>query len=159
MKRKISVDFSASRRAVADEGRRGMPSSEPDAFWIMETGGDWHGTGRTGKWLVFVSWDLVDEMWCRIRRVVRKGKLGLGAKVSTRAHPRASDVAVICVYTRDADDKDDVMYVRRELVKLGVTWKTPYKMDADTHAGRYGEGTARYYSDGTEEVLVDRGRS
>jgi transposase len=44
---------------------------------------------------------------------------------------------VICVYTYDVEDEADCSRVRRALHDLGVTWKIPYKTDADTYAGKY----------------------
>lgn len=43
----------------------------------------------------------------------------------------------MCVYTYDWTDEEDVMRVREELRKLGITRKIPYKSDEDTLAGRY----------------------
>ena len=54
---------------------------------------------------------------------------------------------VICVYTDDANDRDDVLRVREELRLLGFTAKLPYKADRVTLEGRYeGDGPiASYY--------------
>ena len=73
--------------------------------------------------------------------------MGSGAKVSTmKPNPLARDpnTKVICVYTYDADDALDCTRVRDELRALGVTWKIPYKTDAQTNAGRYAaDGASR----------------
>jgi hypothetical protein len=69
-----------------------------------------------------------------------EGRLGDSAKVATaRTNPNAvdQDKKVICVYTYDWQDREDVMRIRAELRALGITWKIPYKADADTCAGRY----------------------
>jgi len=44
---------------------------------------------------------------------------------------------VICVYTYDSDDVQDVKRVRASLRELGFVGRLSYKPDADTHAGRY----------------------
>ena len=49
----------------------------------------------------------------------------------------ANDTRLICVYTYDVDDERDCSSVRQALRRLGVTWKIPYKTDADTYAGKY----------------------
>ena len=49
----------------------------------------------------------------------------------------SSENKVICVYSYDADDKEDVMRIRQALREIGVTWKIPYKLDEDTFLGRY----------------------
>jgi hypothetical protein len=74
-----------------------------------------------------------------------RGSLGGSAKVATsRPSPRAKspDLRVICVYTYDWKDEKDVMRVRRELRKLGVTERIAYKADEDTLAGNYSGGQA-----------------
>ncbi len=44
---------------------------------------------------------------------------------------------VICVYTYDWTDFEDVTRVRNELMILGFTQKLGYKTDADTLSGKY----------------------
>jgi len=96
-------------------------------------------TPRSGKWLVFVRPEDVDEVWARIRKAVEEGRLGHAAKVATAApNPLARPGRrVICVYTYDWTDEADVRRVREELRRLGITWKIPYKADEDTRRGRY----------------------
>ena len=100
------------------------------------------GKLRSGKWLVFVSRENVDEVWEKIRNATEAGRLGTGSKVSTAKPSRlSSDPAkrthVICVYTRDWTNRNDVMRVREELRKLGIINKIPYKADEDTLSGKY----------------------
>lgn len=58
---------------------------------------------------------------------------------TARPNPNATDSStkVICVYTYDWTDQEDVMRIRQQLRDLGVTSKIPYKADEDTYAGRY----------------------
>lgn len=94
----------------------------------------------SGKWLVFVDRTQVDDIWARIKRATEEGKLGAGAKVSTaKTNPNSTDISknVICVYTYDWTDKEDVMRIREELRQIGITWKIPYKSDLDTIRGKY----------------------
>ncbi len=67
-------------------------------------------------------------------------KLGSRAKVSTAKNPPLavnSNTKVICVYTYDWKDKNDVMRIRKELREIGIDWKIPYKSDEDTRKGKY----------------------
>ncbi len=118
------------------------PSQVTQARWIyaIPKKGRYHAaTGRSGKWLVFVHLDKVDEVWAYIKKATEEGRLGDSAKTST-AQPSIhgnSDEKVICVYTYDWQDKTDVMRIRGELRSLGVTKKIPYKSDEDTMARRY----------------------
>jgi hypothetical protein len=106
----------------------------------------------SGKWLIFVNRNKVDEIWAKIKLAVEEGKLGNIAKVST-AKPRPTaanrDEHVICVYTYDWTNKRDVMKIREELRKLGIVWKIPYKSDEDTIMGKYTKtgyrGIKKYY--------------
>jgi hypothetical protein len=45
---------------------------------------------------------------------------------------------MICVFTYDWTDAEDVLRVRQALRDLGITKKLGYKADEDTRAGRYG---------------------
>ncbi|MBI4369588.1 MAG: DUF1917 domain-containing protein [Elusimicrobia bacterium] len=120
-----------------------VPSQETGAYWIYTArriGNYPEPTVRSGKWLIFVSRERIDAIWDRIRKATEEGRLGCSAKVATaKPNPNASDPArkVICVYSYDWEDKEDVMRIRAELRALGIVWKIPYKADADTDAGKY----------------------
>ncbi len=97
---------------------------------------------KTGKWLIFVNRENINEVWEKIKLATEEGILGIEAKVST-AKPKPTDIGyekdkhVICVYTYDWTDDKDVKRVREELRKLGITNKIPYKADEDTIKGKY----------------------
>jgi hypothetical protein len=55
-------------------------------------------------------------------------------------------VRLICVYTSDWHDKDDVRRVLRGLRELGISWGLSYKTDEATLDGRYGSGVSIYVS-------------
>lgn len=79
----------------------------------------------------------------------QRGRLGIGSKVSAaRDNPLSKPgIHVICVYSQDASDLQDVGRVREELRHLGITWEIGYKTDADTLAARYsgqGRTVSRY---------------
>lgn len=84
----------------------------------------------------------VDEVWTKIKSAVENGLLGNAAKVASIYGARLDKVTgkkrqVICIYTYDWTDKKDVMRVRDELRKLGITETLSYKTDAGTMAGKY----------------------
>lgn len=98
---------------------------------------------RGGKWLLFIKASEIDRWWSIIKAATESGVLGGSAKVATmKANPNAAspDTRVICVYTYDVADEADCTRVRKALRDLGVTWKIPYKTDADTYAGKYADG-------------------
>ncbi|MBI5243625.1 MAG: DUF1917 domain-containing protein [Elusimicrobia bacterium] len=119
------------------------PSQSTDAYWVFaerKTGQYPEATDRSGKWLIFVPLGKIDVVWERIKQATEEGKLGGSAKVATaRPNPNAADPTkkVICVYSYDWKDREDIMRIRAELRALGIAWQIPYKADADTDAGKY----------------------
>jgi len=61
------------------------------------------------------------------------------AKAATKhnAHSKNSSHKVICVYTYDWKDVQDVKRIREKLRKIGVIRNISYKTDEDTERGIY----------------------
>jgi hypothetical protein len=120
-----------------------MPSQITAEYWlyaVRKRGQYPKATAKSGKWLVFVPVSRVDEVWAKIREATEDGRLGDSAKVATaKPNSNATDPSkkVICVYTYDRTDEEDVRRIRDELRALGIVSKIPYKTDRDTTAGRY----------------------
>ncbi|EEP82737.1 predicted protein [Uncinocarpus reesii 1704] len=96
----------------------------------------------TGKWMLFPSAESLDETWAAVADATAKGTLGIEAKVATDPENGASSKPrLICVYTRDFWDKEDVRRVLLKLVDMGVVSKAKgssarpiyYKCDVYTH--------------------------
>ena len=95
-----------------------------------------------GKWLVFVPATDVDRAWVTIRALTIAGDLGTDSKVSTLLNNEENPNArpghhVICVYTRDCRDGEDVHRVLEGLRRAGFTDKLWYREDGATYAGMY----------------------
>jgi len=105
-------------------------------------------TSHGGKWLVFVGSHNLSRVWNKIKIAVEKGTLGSLAKAS-RAEHQNSSTGVICVYTYDWKDRQDVQRIREELRKIGIIRKISYKTDEDTERGIYqannSEKVSKYY--------------
>jgi hypothetical protein len=104
---------------------------------------------HSGKWMVFVPTEQVDDWWGVLRIGTERGFLGPSAKVATAlANPlaRSADERLICVYTRDWRDEADVGRVLAMLRRAGVFWNLSFKTDEATLDGRYGRGVAEYVS-------------
>ena len=131
------------------EGSTLLPTQEKKPGWIhcfRQTGFYPDGANRNGKWLIWLSEDTIDRYWTKIKQAVEEGHLVAEAKVSTsgslsQKHPRY----VICVYTYDYEDRDDVMRIREELRRLGIRREIIYKADEDTLALRYGSNYTPKY--------------
>ena len=135
--------INAPQREISQPYSDAKPSKVTDVYWIYairKKGKYPKATPRSGKWLIFVDPENVDEVWAKIKKAVEEGKLGDSAKVSTaKPNPLAgkSRAHVICVYTYDWTDENDVKRIREELRNLGITNKIPYKADEDTLKGKY----------------------
>ena len=88
-----------------------------------------------GKWLIHRDKSEIDYVWKIIAKSTFKGELGTSAKVSTAM--KKSRRHVICVYTENYLDLEDVMRVREKLRQLGFTEELCYKPDIYTYLGIY----------------------
>ena len=89
----------------------------------------------SGKWLMFLSPEKVDNLWERIAESTRAGTMGDSARVSTREE--GDPVHVICVYNSDYRSEKEVMRIRDELRRLGVKARISYKPEIYTCCGIY----------------------
>lgn len=128
-----------------------LPSKITGDYWVYADGPAVtaaHGA-RTGKWLVFVPARQIDRWWELIRGATEQGLLGISAKAAT-ARPNelagSQRTKLICVYTSDWQDHDDVRRVLQQLRNLGVRSRLSYKTDVATSSGVYGTGSAIYVS-------------
>lgn len=88
-----------------------------------------------GKWLIYRSQPEIDSVWKIVAEATWNGKLGKSAKVSTLKHRKSQ--FVICIYTHNYLDFEDVERVRDELRVLGFNKKLCYKPDIYTYLEIY----------------------
>lgn len=90
-----------------------------------------------GKWMFFPSKQDLPDYWRTIAIATSEGKLGPTSKVGTYDDDEPS--TLICVYTYDFSDTDDVRRVLNELNDLGLVARNGrpihYKCDAYTYLG------------------------
>ncbi len=101
-------------------------------------------TERSGKWLLFVPFQKLDQTWNLIAEETVSGLLGIASKAATaktNGLARNAWIKVICIYTYDFDDMEDVMRVRARLRELGFIKKLSYKSDQATENGVYASNT------------------
>jgi Domain of unknown function (DUF1917) len=124
---------------------------------------DWHdciqaspGKGAyVGKWLLFAGESQIGQAWELIARATESGRLGGESK---RSEELARGAYVICVYTLDYRDLNDVGRVLVVLRELGFNTRIFYKEDAATCALRYGGGSASLYEAPAGSTQIRRRR-
>ncbi|XP_070622646.1 UPF0696 protein C11orf68 homolog [Erythrolamprus reginae] len=90
----------------------------------------------TGKWLMHLdSGFKVDHAWCGIARAVLEGRVGV-AKVSPCC-PDSDRKHVICVYTDDFTNEEEVLVADSVIRATGVKCLLSYKPDVYTYLGIY----------------------
>ena len=119
------------------------PSKITDDYWVHADPKSSVNkiTDNCGKWLIFTYTKDLDEFWQKIANATENGDLGIGAKAGTaKENPNATnqDVKVICVYTYDSENKEDVARIAWKLFDLGVAPRVlNYKKDKVTIEGKY----------------------
>ena len=64
-----------------------------------------------GKWMLFPRRADVDDVWLGVLTLLAEGRLGSTVKVSPMGGRDGNDNGLICCYTQDANDVDDVWRV------------------------------------------------
>ena len=91
---------------------------------------------KVGKWMIFVDLDKLDDVWGIVKENTEKGNLGILSKCATNAPtPTKFNKKVICVYTYDYDDLQDVAIIGYRLFNLigDLTNLINYKTDEATY--------------------------
>jgi hypothetical protein len=130
-----------------------LPSNPRPGEWIYarrRKGSKQKIESFVGKWLVYRRSEKIDGVWEQIREATMNCKLGINAKVSTefKRNNEGRQDHVICVYTYDFREKEDVGRVLEGLRELGIKERLSYKTDQATLAGVYAStgGRASLYS-------------
>ncbi|KAF2088475.1 DUF1917-domain-containing protein [Saccharata proteae CBS 121410] len=96
----------------------------------------------SGKWMLFIRPDDLPRVWKLVCTGVLDNRLGNTAKVATKSVINASptQLHLICVYTKDCFNTEDVRRVLLELENMGLTTFGAtggifYKADAYTYLG------------------------
>lgn len=75
---------------------------------------------RSGKWMLFPEPGDVNEVWEVVVRATINNQLGSAAKVAPRMQETPNKARLICIYTSDFMDKDDIGRVLCKLKDLGL---------------------------------------
>lgn len=121
------------------------PSQVTEKYWVYAISKSKkkypESTNSCGKWMIFsYQGEQLDNIWVDVEKAIEKGLLGSSAKCSTsKENPNAlvKKTGVICVYTYDSNDKEDLKRIAKELFKIEGIGKLFYKEDNATYEGRY----------------------
>lgn len=126
--------------------RERFPLNEINAWWIYArndfySNEDWN-PNLSGKWIVFLKGeDEINKGWKIICANTRNDQLGPSSKVSTKFAEITNEKKgrnirinerVVCVYTKNYENEEDLRRVRDKLRKLGFTKPLCYKTDNAT---------------------------
>ena len=86
--------------------------------------------------MLFVPPEHVPKTWKLVAHAVAEARLGISAKIATDGE----DVRLICIYTANFNDKEDVARVLQEIAAMDLLPRDSkrgiyYKADAYTHLG------------------------
>lgn len=126
-----------------EERRKRIPSRTIDRYWLFHLDENYvfkkeKGDRRSGKWLLFDSFDKIDEYWKLIMNALDSNSLGPSAKVATskvKEGFESNKNRVICIYTENYNDLDDVWRIEKGIRNMGILNKLVYKLDEDV--GKY----------------------
>jgi hypothetical protein len=116
-----------------------VPTTEPE-LTLREIDIKAIDTLPSGKWLIYLQRNEVDETWKILSSAIISGKLPYKAKVSTaKPNPNSTDrnSHVICVYTPNYLFREDVRNCRRILFEMGFKNMLYYKPDIMTLENMY----------------------
>lgn len=122
------------------------PSKDLSAVWkscANPTLKEFKSNEHTGKWCLVFLPEEVDSAWEKITQATREGKLLL-VKCSTALGAMRFGTHLVCVYTKNWSDNEDVQKTREVLRELGFNQPLKYKRDLETINRVYGTDDEYY---------------
>jgi len=160
LKQRVIFEQQNPGKAVGTINRKLSPYRDQLEVDLLNTAKKFGVT--SSKWMLFPKLDDLSRVWRLVAEATAEGKLGPTSKFGTWTPEDAiKGCTLICVYTRDFSDLDDVKRVMRALIDCGIAKresKIYYKCDAYTYldikSGNAYKLPASLWS--SEEVLEDR---
>ncbi|KAF1925817.1 DUF1917-domain-containing protein [Didymella exigua CBS 183.55] len=148
---KLLTESLAKRDEIQVKGRLG-PRSTVTRAWNQEAKALQQSLTKlavemgvlSGKWMLFPKEQSVNRSWKTVVEATITDRLGPMAKV---APDDGKDERLICIYTKDFRDEDDVLRVLKELENLDLLShgrNIYYKADAFTHLDLYSATADKY---------------
>ncbi|KAH6644411.1 hypothetical protein C7974DRAFT_20104 [Boeremia exigua] len=148
---KLLADSLQKRTEIEEKGRIG-PRSTVTRAWNQETKTLQQSLTKlavetgvlSGKWMLFPKAEEVTRTWRSVVEAVIADRLGPMAKV---APEDGKDERLICIYTKDFRDEEDVLRVLQELEDMDLLRhgrSIYYKSDAFTYLDLYSASANKY---------------
>ncbi|KAL8833450.1 MAG: hypothetical protein Q9170_004259 [Blastenia crenularia] len=140
--KKNDIEKSMAGKAKASITRKLTPLRKALEENILAKAKENHFT--SGKWMLFPYPEDVSGQWAIVAEATVNRELGTAAKVAPDNGDGDRTPRLICIYTKDFSDKEDVKRVLERLVELGLVKRnsagveeraTYYKADAFTELG------------------------
>lgn len=102
--------------------------------------------------MLFIDPALVDDVWATVARATVKNELGIAAKVAPREARGSKKERLVCIYTYDFADRDDIGRVlvrmkQLDLVRTGPGHRPIYYKAGELHLGTVGHSEYRDLAD------------
>ncbi|KAL8723700.1 MAG: hypothetical protein Q9181_007220 [Wetmoreana brouardii] len=138
MKQKDAIEKAMMEKAKGSITKKLTPLRKALEQKLLALAKEYYFT--SGKWMLFPSPDDVNRQWAIVAEATVNRELGTAAKVAPDDGKGDRVPRLICVYTKDFSDMEDVRRVLDRLVELGLVNKADqrgihYKADAFTELG------------------------
>lgn len=87
--------------------------------------------------MLFIEPAFVNEVWATVARATVKNELGIAAKVGPRAERGSPKERLICIYTYDFSDRDDIARVLSRMKQLDLVRAGPGRKPIYYKAGKW----------------------
>jgi hypothetical protein len=160
LKQRVIFEQQNPSKAVGTITRKLSPYRDQFEVDLLNTAKKFGVT--SSKWMLFPKLDDLPRVWRLVAEATAEGKLGPTSKAGTWSPENATKgCTLICVYTKDFSDLNDVKRVMRALIELGITTresKIYYKCDAYTYLGIKSANEFKLPASlwSSEEILEDR---
>lgn len=134
-------DYTQIHLMLLEQSMKLPPSKNVHTNWLNSHSPkleEFKSDDKKGKWCIQVPVEEIDSAWEKIKNACKNDDLML-AKCSTALQSNTPEypLFLICVYTKDWDNKEDVQKVRQFLKDIGFTQPLKYKRDIETINGVY----------------------
>jgi hypothetical protein len=104
--------------------------ARPGFVWAFPKG--FRSTSRTGKWCVNGDAERIDQLWVQVRQAIQDKTLVAGCASTAAQAAGHGGSYVVCAFTLDWLDFEDLRATRELLRSWGVSEEIGYKRDIET---------------------------